>query len=67
MGSWSSVALPRLSRGVPDALPFAVRQIGHPRSIFFITARFQEPRNTLEFAKTLSMKDAGRESEIHPH
>jgi hypothetical protein len=33
----------------------------------FITARFQEPRNTLELAKTLSMKDARREAEIPPH
>jgi len=33
----------------------------------FITARFQEPRNTLELAKTLSMKDTRREAEIPPH
>jgi len=33
----------------------------------FIIARFQEPRNTLELAKTLSMKDARRESEIPLH
>jgi hypothetical protein len=33
----------------------------------FIIARFQEPRNTLELAKTFFMKDARREAEIPPH